>query len=159
MEPKKIPSGVSPVRFVMSEMSPDVAHHPLDGFEAAKADPDGVAIFEADCGGQIMLTIRMRHVKCTERALDLLLSDLADVAWGEHDQNDEGLYYERIPVGGGVAGGMGGGGVVDGVWIHPRFQEDGIDIWALGRAVYDILVGRADRLREKLLGKHNSKQR
>src|SRR3990170_399022 len=105
-EPKQIPEGQSPVRFIMSDKHP---HHPLKGFEEAKADPDGVAIFEGDYGGQIMMTIRMKYVKCTERALELLLSDLNDIAWDDGGHG-EGLYYERISGGGGGArGGRGGG--------------------------------------------------
>ena len=151
-EPKQIPEGQSPVRFIMSDKHP---HHPLKGFEEAKADPDGVAIFEGDYGGQIMMTIRMKYVKCTERALELLLSDLNDIAWDDGGHG-EGLYYERIPVGGGVAGGMGGGCVVDGVWAHPRFEKDGIDMDRLGKAVGDILECRAERLPEELRKKPKS---
>lgn len=146
MEPKRIPDNQSPVRSIMAETSTDTLFKPLDSFEEAKADPDGVAIFEADFGGQIMMTIRMKHVKCSERALDLLLADLMVLAWGKPDGEGEGLFYERIPVGGGVAGGMGGGCVVDGVWAHPRFEKDGVDLHRLGQAVGDILECRAERL-------------
>ena len=150
MEPKKIPPGVSPVRHIMSE-SDGRDFQPLKGFEEAKADPDGVAIFEADYGGQIMMTIRMKYVKCPEKHLNTLLEDLNNL----YDWNDggrgTGLYYERIPVGGGVTGGMGGGCVVDGVWAHPRFDEGHkVDLERLGQAVGDIIEGRADRLPEEL---------
>lgn len=149
-EPKKIPANQSMVRSVMAETNPDMKYKPLDGFEQAKNDPDGVAIFEADYGGQIMMTIRMKYVKCTERHLDLLLADLMMLAWGCPDGEGEGLYYEHIAVGGGVSGGMEGGCVVDGVWAHPRFEKDGVDMNRLGQAVGDILEGRADRLPEGL---------
>src|SRR5262245_15173700 len=126
MEPKKIPAGQSMVRSIMAEQEGH-AYHPLGGFEEAKKDPDGVVVFEGDYGGQIMMTIRMKYVQCSERALDLLLADLATLAWGdEHDYRGEDLFYERIPIGGGVAGGMGGGCVMDGVWAHPRFEKDGV---------------------------------
>lgn len=147
---KNIPANQSLVRSVMSETHPDMNYKPLGGFEEAKNDPDGVAIFEADYGGQIMMTIRMKYVKCPERHLDLLLADLLMLAWGCQDGEGEGLYYERIPVGGGVAGGMEGGCVVDGVWAHPRFEKDGVDLDRLGRSIGDILEGRADRLPKDL---------
>lgn len=152
MEPKKIPDGVSPVRHIMAETDPKKEFHPLAGFEEAKKDPDGVAVFEGDYGGQIMMTIRMKHVKCSERALELLLSDLNNIAWDDGGHG-EGLYYERIAVGGGVTGGMGGGCVVDGVWAHERFEKDGVDLDRLGKAVGDILECRAERLPAGLKGK------
>ena len=148
-EPKEIPAGVSPVRHIMSETH-GTEFRPIKTFEEARLDPDGVAVFEGDYGGQILATIRMSYVKCSERALDLLLADLGALAWGCNDGQGEGLYYERIPVGGGVAGGMMGGCVVDGVWVHPAFEEDGVDMAKLGSAIGDILEGRADRLPEPL---------
>jgi len=152
-EPKEIPPGVSPVRFIMSDKHP---HHPLKDFEEAKADPDGVAVFEGDYGGQIMMTIRMKYVKCSEKALELLLSDLNERAWNDGGHG-EGLYYEQIPVGGGVAGGMGGGCVVDGVWAHPRFEKDGVDMDKFGKAVGDILECRAERLPEEMRKRKDGK--
>lgn len=144
MKPKQIPEGHSPVRFIMSEK---YEYHPLKTFEAAKADPDGVAVFEGDYGGQIMMTIRMKHVKCSEDRLNQLLEDLNDIYWDGYE--GAGLYYERIPVGGGVVGGMGGGAVVDGVWAHHRFEKK-IDLQELGAAVGEILECRSERLPEKL---------
>ena len=156
MEPKKIPSHESPVRHVMSETHPDMDFQPLKGFEAAKKDPEAVAVFEADYGGQILMTIRMAYVKCPEDRLDQLLADLDALAWECNDGQGTGLFYERIPVGGGVGGGMGGGCVVDGVWAHPDFERDGVDMAKLGPAVGDILEGRADRLPEELRKKKKS---
>jgi hypothetical protein len=153
IEPEELPPGVSPVRYVMSKTDPKKEFHPINGFEEAKKDPDGVAVFEGDYGGQIMMTIRMKYVKCTERAFDLLLADLGVLAWGDHHQQGEGIYYERLSVGDGVAGGMGGGCVVDGVWAHPRFEKDGVNLEALGKAVGDILECRAERLPAGLKGK------
>ena len=154
--PRKIPANRSLVRSVLSETNSDMNYKPLSGFEEAKNDPEGVAIFEADYGGQIMMTIRMKYVKCSERTLDLLLFDLNALAWGDADDDKgTGLYYERLPVGGGVAGGMEGGSVVDGVWAHPRFEKDGVDMTRLGQAVGDILEGRADRLPGDLSKPHD----
>ena len=151
-EIEKIPPGVSPVRHIMAENKLDVDFHPLHNFEEAKKDPDGVAVFEGDYGGQIMMTIRMSYVKCAERQLELLLFDLNQVAWKCNDDTGTGIYYERLKIGDGVVGGMGGGRVVDGVWIHSRFEEKyGLDMGKLGPAVGDVLEGRALRVPERLL--------
>lgn len=151
MEPKEIPAGHSPVRSIMSDQHP---HHPVGGFEDAKKDPDGVAIFEGDYGGQIMMTIRMKYVRCPEEWLRQLLVDLNDLYWDGYDGS--GLYYESIPVGGGVAGGMCGGQVVDGVWAHSRLAEV-VDLDALGQAVGAILECRAQRLPPEMLKKRRKK--
>lgn len=150
MDKKEIPPGQSPVRFIMQDKHP---FHPLAGFEAAKADPDGVVVFEGDYGGQIMMTVRMSHVGCSERALDLLLHDLNEIAWDGYEGS--GLYYERIPVGGGVVGGMGGGVVTNGVWIHARFIKDVGDIDELYAAVDEVIAGRAQRI-PKYLGRKDA---
>lgn len=151
-ERKQIPEGVSPVRHIMSETQGH-KFDPIDTFEKAKLDPEAVAVFEADWGGQILMTVRMSHVKCNERALDLLLADLGVLAWGCNDGQGEGLYYERISIGGGVGGGMGGGCVVDGVWVHSDFERDGVNLERLGQAIGDILECRAERLPAGLKGK------
>lgn len=153
-EKREIPPGQSPVRFIMSETS-GVDFQPLAGFEAALKDPDGVAVFEGDYGGQIMMTLRMRGVKCNQHALDLLLHDLNTIAWGGAEGSY--VYYERMPVGSGVAGGMGGGVVTDGVWLHARFIEYVGDIDSLYAAVDDVIAGRAKRIPARftyLRGKH-----
>lgn len=143
-KPEEVPEGQSPVRFIMSDK---VSFSPLKGFEEAKANPDGVAIFEGDYGGQIMMTIRMTHVKCPETRLKQLLVDLNDISWDGYE--GAGLYYERMKVGDGIVGGMLGGCVVDGVWAHDRFwKKVGLDPDKFGDAIGAILEGRSERLPE-----------
>jgi hypothetical protein len=65
----------------------------------------------------------VRLVRCDEPTLRQLLLDL-----DKHDWNDPegvGLYYEVAPVGSGVTGGT-GGGVVDGLWLHPDLETKGL---------------------------------
>jgi len=36
------------------------------------------------------------------------------------------VFYEIVAIGGSVAGGMGGGRVIDGLWLHPRVEKLGV---------------------------------
>ena len=38
------------------------------------------------------------------------------------DRRGARIVYEVVPIGKHVAGGMGGGQVVDGLWLHPRVE-------------------------------------
>lgn len=60
-------------------------------------------------------------MRCEEASLDQLLFDLNVIIWPE-DMDGARVFYERLPVGSGVSGGMGGGIVIDGVWVHDEFQ-------------------------------------
>jgi hypothetical protein len=149
-EPKKIPPGVSPVRYIMSEIGEDDGFQPIKSFEAAKADPDGVVVLESDWGGQILMTARMTGVKCTEKELDQLLIDLDKIAWPCNDGDGTGLFYERAKIGDGIGGGMGGGCVEDPFWVHSSFKDDVYDMDKFRQAIGDILAGRSERLPEAL---------
>ncbi len=145
-KPKEIPEGQSPVRFIMADKH---SFNPLKGFGEAKAHPDGVAIFEGDYGGQIMMTIRLKYVQCPEDRLKQILADLNDICWNGCEGS--GLYYERMKVGEGVGGGMGGGCIVDGVWAHDRlWDKGGVDPAKFGEAIGDILEKRSERLPEEI---------
>lgn len=155
MKRKKIPPGQSPVRYITSQTHPDAGGHaytPLKSFGEAKSDPDGVVVLEGDWGGQIYMTARMSVVKCSEKELLDLLDDLDIIAWECNKGDGKGLYYERIPVGGGVAGGMGGGTVTHHIWLHPSIASDSRpDLQArIELAVLDIIDGRLQRLPEEL---------
>jgi len=86
----------------------------------AKIDPNGVAILEGDYGGQIYVVVRAKDVKCDDNLLFDLLQYLDRIEWDDPD--GASIYYESRPVNSGVAGGMGGGAVMDKIWIHPRLQ-------------------------------------
>jgi hypothetical protein len=53
------------------------------------------------------------------------------------------LSFELAPVGSGIAGGVGGASVVDGIWVHPNLN--GTEAAALAeRAIYgSAIYGRA----------------
>jgi hypothetical protein len=107
--------------------------------EAARSHSDATAILEGDDGGTIYLTVPVRHVRCDEQRLHQLLLDIDARYW--RDATMAHLAYETRRVGDTVAGGMGGGHVADGVWLHPKIEE--LDIRA---AVEAILRGERARL-------------
>jgi hypothetical protein len=112
----------SPVRAMLFRAG-KVEHHPLRSLHDAQEVPDGVVILEGDYGGQIYVTCPAKLVKCGEDALGALLDEIDHMEWD--NPSGAGLYYERHPVGAGVAGGMGGAVVLDGVWLHDELEQAG----------------------------------
>lgn len=115
----------------------DEPYAPLRTFEEARAAADGVVIAEGDYGGQIYFTCPARLVRCDEALLWQLLEDVDATQWGSVQEGSASLYFERLPVGSGVWGGMGGGQVVEGVWVHDDLRDQGDD-----GAIRDVLEGR-----------------
>lgn len=91
---------------------------------AAREHADSAVVFEGDHGGTIYLTIPVPHVACDEAALKQLLLDVDAMCWS--DGGGARAVYEILPIGAGVAGGMGGGEVVDGLWLHSRVEALGV---------------------------------
>jgi hypothetical protein len=113
----------SPVRAIVSE-SLGLAHTALHDLNEAQSSLDGAVVLEGDYGGQIYLTCPARLVGTDEAGLLQLLSELDELEWrGAHAAS---IYYEVLPVASGVPGGMEGGELVDGVWLHPRLEWRGI---------------------------------
>lgn len=113
--------------------------------EEAMTASDAAVVMTGDYGGQVYLTVPARLVRCGEQTLRLLLSDLDAMRMMRPAVVE--LHYERHPVGAGVAGGTGGGRVVDGVWVHPDLPDD-----VRGQAREVVLGARArlslERVRE-----------
>jgi len=87
--------------------------------EAGRLD-DTAAVMEGDYGGQIYFTCPVRHIHCNAETLAQLLTDLDALAW--NDPQGAGLFFEVAAPGSSIAGGMGGGAVCDGVWLHPELE-------------------------------------
>lgn len=102
----------------------------------ARSDPDAVVVLSGDDGGTVLLTVPLRLVQCDPAALHSLGVALDRLLWD--DAAGVEVSFLRIPVGGSVAGGMGGGVVVDGVWVHPRF--DG----AVAARAAAVIAGESD---------------
>ena len=132
-------------RFLTTEVNGGsyVAYDSLDG---ARADPDAAVILSGDYGGTIYLTAPVRLVQCTQRELEVLLSDLDAITWMGGDQYDASVAYERHPVGTGVTGGDGGGIVINGVWTHPRSIDAEVAAYAR-----QVVLGQRHRLPGPLL--------
>jgi hypothetical protein len=132
LEPDRLPEHESGVRRMTSDAQgePYVA---FESLEAARAAPEGVVVLEGDYGGQIYMVVPARLVRCRDEDLQALLLMLDSHAW--KDPAGARVYYERRPLGAGVGGGMGGGRVMDGVWLHP-------DLRALETAVAAVVQGK-----------------
>ncbi len=105
----------------------------------AREHPDGAVVFEGDYGGTIYLTTPARLVACDDLILQALLSDIDKMCWS--DPAGARVVYEHFPVGSGVAGGLGGGRVVEGLWLHPRLVALG-----LHEEIQTVLAGRLTRI-------------
>lgn len=138
-----IPSGCSPVRFALSQVCNE-EYKPIEDFEEALNTEDAIVVLEGDFGGQIYLTCPMRLVRCTEEALENLLTDLDDIAWHCNEGLGAGIYYEAKKPGEWISGGMGGGYVSDTLWVYPEFDDRENEI-------RDVIEGRSERIRKKAL--------
>ena len=113
---------------------------PLEGFEAARNCPNSIVILEGDDGGTIYLTIPACTVSCSEVALNQLLSDIDGMCWA--DPTMRRVVYEVLAIGEVVAGGMGGGRVLDGLWLHPEVEKLGVR-----QDIEDVLRGQLDQIK------------
>ena len=103
----------------------------------AKESPDSVAVFEGDYGGQIYVVARVSAISCSEQVLVSLLSELDSLEW--RDPEGMGLYFEEAEIGQPIAGGMGGGRVTEGIWVHSRMQQ-------YASLVEEVLAGKRSSL-------------
>jgi hypothetical protein len=118
-------------------MSKEEIFEPLCSLAAARESEQGVVILEGDYGGQIYLVAPAAQVECSEGALLRLLRDLDEIAWPGGEPEASAVRYEKLPVGATVPGGMGGGKVEAGVWIHPELGEH-------AAAIREVLAGRGE---------------
>jgi hypothetical protein len=105
----------------------------------ARLDPLAVLALVGDSGGTIYLTAPVRIVDCDEASLATLVSDLDAMCWtcGEVAS----VTFEHHAVGGFVDGGDGGGPVIDGVWVHPKYFDEEVR-----RCATEVVLGTRSRL-------------
>jgi len=145
--PESIPPHHSAVRHMMG-LAHGESYDALASLSDAQKNPDSVLIMAADSGGQILLTCPVRYIVASEAVLLQLLCDLETITWGGGDLAeslepcDAQICYEILPIGAGVAGGMGGGLVVDGIWLHKELCDRG-----LKGQISAILAGQQERLK------------
>jgi hypothetical protein len=137
-EPVHLPAHYSGVRF-LSAKGKGVPYQAFVSLDEARQHPDAAAIMEGDYGGQIYFTCPVKRIACSEGTLQKLLADLNSLAWNDGER----VYYEVLPFLSGVWGGMGGGAVIDGVWIHEEFELAG-----LKPEVEAVVYGRQERIAE-----------
>jgi hypothetical protein len=106
---------------VLEDIEAFVTLHSLA--EAQTMDHTAIVMQGSD-GGQIYLTAPTKYVVCDENALRSLLTALDALEW--NDPAHAALTFELAPIGSGIYGGLGGGSVIDGVWLHPRLMEAGL---------------------------------
>jgi hypothetical protein len=120
-----IPDHERPIGRIMAE-----AHHeefrPIKTLDEAKQFDDGVVILEGDDGGQVYLTCPARMVHCSQEQLQQLLLDIDAKCWQCNENEGARIYFERKLIGSGVWGGMGGGVITGGLWLHFQIEEFGI---------------------------------
>jgi FMN phosphatase YigB (HAD superfamily) len=109
-------------------------HTVLQTLQEARAHPEAAVILQGDDGGQIYVTCPVSRVRCAEPELQELLTRIDRAMWD--DRAMASLHFEVAPVQSAIAGGMGGGVVTDGVWVHRRIDEIG-----LADVVRDVVYG------------------
>ena len=131
----------SGVRRLVSDAQ-DIPYQPLHSLDEAKSFSDGVVILEGDDGGQIYVVAPASLVRCSAETLGDLLRDLDSIAQTSNEPNSARVFYERLPVGASVFGGMGGAIVSNDVWVHDTFCELQLD-----GPVRGVVFGKRARIR------------
>jgi hypothetical protein len=105
----------------------------LKSLEEARTMHHTAVVLQGGALGQIYLTVPVEHVACDETTLVGLLRAIDALA--HDDPGRTVLSFELAPIGSGIAGGVGGASVVDGIWVHPNL--DGTEAERLAeRAIY-----------------------
>lgn len=130
----------SAVRSMMAE-SQGQPYRAFRTLAEAQATPVAAVSIEGDYGGQIFATCPARLVRCTEERLRRLAEELETRTNATAYAGSAQVVFEPLAIGARVAGGMGGGIVVDGVWVHEEIRQLG---WA--SAVEGILLGNQEEL-------------
>ena len=142
----RIPDGASALRFMVGTAD-GTGYIFFKTLEQARAHPNAALIMEADSGGQILLTCPVSRVHASEEVLHQLACDLETITWGEGGLSKDNLLcdaqilYEPMPPGSRVSGGMGGGVVLEGPWIHEDLHDRG-----LSAQIEEVLFGKRNRL-------------
>lgn len=116
--------GEDALRSMIAE-SKGTAHVFYKSLAEVQQDPDGVVILQGDDGGTIYLTCPASKVACSEQTIWKLLREVDKEFWGNPEDMAK-VFFERLPVGSGVWGGMSGGGVQEDVWVHPELVRIGV---------------------------------
>jgi len=132
-KPIIVPEGVRPLDFIDHHMHGAKRPKPIRTLQEAKYIDGAVLVIQGDWGGTIYCTVPAKYVLCLEEKLLPLATALERAFWGcnfcidgvtEEEHGGEGVYFVTPPPGHGVSGGMGGGAVTDGLWVHGSLPEE-----------------------------------
>lgn len=118
----EIDDSQSPIRKIMADARGGnyISYKSLD---EAKKNKNVYCIMEGDWGGQIYLSIPVNKIKCDEDTLKNLLKEMDKISWECNEGEGSGIYYEPHRIGDGIGGGMGGGLITDGLWVHNELDD------------------------------------
>ncbi len=94
--------------------------------QEAKSIKHASVVIEGDWGGTIYCTIPAKYVQCSEDDLLNLATALERQFWGcnfddKEGRGGEGIYFTTRNY---ASGGMGGGLILDGLWVHDSLSEE-----------------------------------
>ena len=117
----------------------DPHYEAVQSLEEAQRRQGFALIMEGDYGGQIYLTCPVSLLCCDQKALQQLLEDIDSMQWKE--PLGRGLFFEKIPIGASVGGGMGGASICSDLWIHEELYAIGME-----EAIKAVVSGVRQRL-------------
>ena len=139
---EQLPEHESGIRRLISDAH-DIPYYPVYSLAEAKSFSDGVVILEGDDGGQIYIVCPAFLVECSVEVLESLLRDLDSVSWPGNDLNSARVFYECLPLGAPVFGGMGGAAVEEDIWIHQSLVDSGLE-----GPIHDVIGGRRSSIHD-----------
>ena len=125
-----VPDGVRPLDLIDHHMRGTPKPKPIRSLQEAKWTENASVVIEGDWGGTIYCTVPAKHVRCSESQLQGLATALERAFWdncacGEDPHGGEGVFFTTRDY---ASGGMGGGLIVDGLWVHASLPEDLFDL-------------------------------
>jgi hypothetical protein len=139
-----LPDNVSPIRYMVDEAF-SLNTQFIKSYEEAKETENAIVIMEGDWGGQIYLVCPLEYIKCDKNILEGLLQDLDKIAWKCNEGEGTGIYFEVRKLGEGISGGMGGGTVQSGIWIHDEFKKKGFE-----EEIKQVILGKKERIKKEI---------
>ena len=122
-----IPDSNRAVDFMVTKAK-GLEYKPIENMEEARNISNAIVVLDGDYGGQVYATCPVKHLNptITHEQLEAICKQLSAVEWNQDD--DWQVSYQIKEVGHGVWGGMGGGRVEDGLWMHPKLSEQSIEL-------------------------------
>lgn len=127
MPDNMIPANCRAVDFMLTKAN-GLEYKPLNTLEEARNTTNAVVVLDGDYGGQVYATCPIKHLKpeITHAQLEAVCKQVSALEWEQED--DWQVSYQIKEVGQGVWGGMGGGRVIDGLWMHPKLCQESTEL-------------------------------